>query len=206
MTKIKQSFLSKLLGRNTYDFFKKIPKLIVLAYTLILIVLFWISSFCYSSFFSMIFSIFTGSSLLFVPYVFIMVVLLDFEVDIEDTKKYYSYENKTKELPKPLRYKFTIIWGVVLIALGITAIVYTDNYRDHVSFRSGTFLVDESMGIYHLDFDNDCEYKASCHYLIKMKGYQIEQQTDSVFCESCEELLDDNSDFSEDGEIYKRSY
>ena len=51
MATIKQSFLSKLLGRNTYNYFKKISKIIVLAYTIILIVLFWMSSFCYWSFF-----------------------------------------------------------------------------------------------------------------------------------------------------------
>lgn len=84
MATIKQSFLSKLLGRNTYNYFKKISKIIVLAYTIILIVLFWMSSFCYWSFFSWIFSIFTGTSLFFVLFVITMVVLFDFEVDVEE--------------------------------------------------------------------------------------------------------------------------
>lgn len=204
MATIKQSFLSKLLGRNTYNYFKKISRIIVLVYTIILIVLFWMSSFCYWSFFSWIFSIFTGTSLFFVLFVITMVVLFDFEVDVEEAEKYNYHTNKTKELPKPLRYKFTIIWGIVLIALGVISIVYTNKYRHHVTFRSDTFLVDERMGIYHVDFDNDCEYKTGSYHLIKMKGYQIEQKTDYTFCELCDEWLEKESDFPDGGGIYKR--
>ncbi|MBP8760438.1 MAG: hypothetical protein KBH61_10165 [Parabacteroides sp.] len=41
-------------------------------------------------------------------------------------------------------------------------------------------------------------------YLIKMKGYQIEQKTDYTFCELCDEWLEKESDFPDGGGIYKR--
>jgi hypothetical protein len=136
--------------------------------------------------------------LLFIGYIFALIILLDIEVDVEEEEKKYLEGVKKKN--KPFKYKLTIVWGGVLLILGIVAIYYSNKYRNHYAFECETYLVDEEAGIYHIDWDLDCGAFDDVEYLEPMKGYQINKSF--KFCENCEEMLDEAE--SETGMIYAR--
>ena len=97
---------------------------------------------------------------------------------------------KKKKEPKPFKYKLTIVWGVILLALGIVAIYYSNRYRNRYAFECETFLVDEKAGIYHLDWDimscaqNDCiekpaPLKGKSEIILDRKGYTVSYNKDN---------------------------
>ena len=98
---------------------------------------------------------------------------------------YETYEFKDTKILKTKEYKLTILWGVVCLLLGIAAIYFSNKYRKHYAFECDTFLVDKQAGIYHLDWDNDCEVAVKSSNLEKMQGYQIEKKY--TFCEWCKD-------------------
>ena len=63
----------------------------------------------------------------------------------------------------------------MLVALGISAIYFSNKYRKYYAFECDTFLVDHQAEIYHLDWDNDCEVAAEAGALEKMQGFQIDK-------------------------------
>jgi len=187
---VRRSFISNLLGRKNYEDFKSYAKVIVPIGTIILVILLVLSLFVHWGFVSSLLNLVTGTSLLFIAYIGVIILLLDVEVEVEEPESSYYWEEPVKT-PKPLSYKLTIVWGVILILLGVLAIYYSNKYRKHYAFECNTFLVDEKAGIYHIDYDNDCEYAANADNLIRMKGYEIEENTTCTFCEWCEEWVED---------------
>lgn len=183
----KQSFISNLFGHHTYDEFKVFSIVVVTIGSIILISLYVLSLFFHSGIISYLLKLTTGFSLLFIGYIFASIILLDIEVDVEEPEKNY-WEEKKKE-PKPFKYKLTIVWGVILLALGIVAIYYSNRYRNRYAFECETYLVDIKSGIYHLDWDIDCGEVEKAESLEPMKGYQINKSYE--FCEGCKELLDE---------------
>ncbi len=183
----KQSFLSNLFGHNTYAEFKGIALLVSLIGTGILIVLYILSFFFHAGIINYLIKLTNGTSLLFIGYILAVIILLDIEVDVEEPEK--SYWEKEKKEPKPFKYKLTIVWGVILLALGIVAIYYSNRYRNRYEFECDTFWVDEKAGIYHLDWDIDCSVAEGAESLEEMKGYQINKSF--KFCEECQEWLND---------------
>lgn len=182
----KQSFISNLFGRNTYADFKGIALLVSLIGTGILIVLYILSYYFHAGIINYLIKLTNGTSLLFIGYILAVIILLDIEVDVEEPEKNYLGEEKKE--PKPFKYKLTIVWGVILLALGIVAIYYSNRYRNHYAFECDTFLVDEKAGIYHLDYI-ECSVAEEAESLEEMKGYQIDKTF--RFCEECQEWLDD---------------
>ena len=203
MPVVKKSFLSNLLGRNTYDTFKGYAKIIVPIGTGILAILFTLTFFVHWKFISSLLNLVTGTSLLFIAYIGVIILLLDFEVDVEEPERSYYWEEPVK-VKSSREYKFTIVWGVLLMILGVAAIFFSNNYRKHYSFECSTFLVDENTGIYHLDYDNDCEYAADADNLTRMKGYEIESETSCTLCEWCEEWAEDAEAEYESNRYYRR--
>ena len=187
MAIVKQSFISNIIGRDTYDEFKGYAKAFIAIGTCILAVTFLLSLFFHWGFISNLLSIFTGTSLLFIAYIAALVLVLDIEVDVDEPEK--SYWSEPERKPVPTAYKFTIVWGVVLIALGVSAIYYSNLYRKNYAFECSTFLVDQNAGIYHLDCYNKCEDAAQAFELEKMKGFQIDDSY--TFCEWCKEWAED---------------
>ena len=119
-------------------------------------------------------------------------------LEVEEPEK--EYWRKEKQDPKPFKYKLTIVWGVVLLILGIVAIYYSNRYRNHYAFECETFLVDEKAGIYHLDWNSDCSIAEEAEELEKMQGYQIDEKF--KFCEECQECLEEVE--SEAGLVHAR--
>lgn len=181
------SFLSNLIGENTYYEMKKLARVIVPIGTCIIAILFGLTFVCHYSFISNMFSLVTGTSLLFIGYIAILIITLDFQVDMEVPVTYSR--QKPKDIQKPEGYYLTAVWGIVLIILGIMAIYFSNKYKKEYAFECSTFLVDHQARIYHLDWDNDCEFAAESNHLEKMKGYQIDKSY--TFCEWCKEWAED---------------
>lgn len=181
----KQSFLSNMLG-DAYSSLKGYAIWISLIGSGILIILYVLSSFFHAGIISSLLNLTNGTSLLFIGYIAAIIVLADIRVEVDEPENYWHKEEKE---PKPFKYKLTIVWGVILLALGIVAIYYSNRYRNHYSFECETFLVDEEAGIYHLDWNDDCSVAEKAESLEEMKGYQINKAF--KFCEECQECLDD---------------
>lgn len=178
----KQSFLSNIVGKETYDEYKAYARLIVALGTCVLVLLFLLSLFFHWKFVSNILELVTGTSLLFLVYVASLVLVLDYEVEIdEDIKK-----------SKSPSYIMTAVWSIVLVALCVSAIYFSNKYRKNYTFECTTFLVDHQSRTYHIiDRYNDCE-AAKGDDLEKMKGYDISKTY--MLCRDCEIWLEDSDD------------
>lgn len=194
---VKKSFISNIIGRNTYDMLKDYSKMILVFGTCVIAVLFGLSFICHLSFVNYLFSLVTGTSIIFFIYIAALIITLDHEVSVEEiTLKEgivrdgpEGYHFKDTKIIKTKEYKWTIVWGVFLLLLGIAAIYFSNKYRKHYAFECETFLVDNQKGIYHLDLDIDCEEIADVHNLKKMQGYQIDKSY--TFCVWCKEWAED---------------
>lgn len=203
MAVVKKSFLSNLLGPDTYDTLNNYAKKIVPICTGFYIILFTLTFFVYWDFISTLLNYVTGTSLLFVVYIGLIIILLNFEVNVEEPERQY-YRNEPVKLKNTRNYNYTKVWGVMLIILGITTIYLSDRYIKLYSFKCSTFLVDENAGIYHLDYDNDCEYAKESENLVRMKGYEIEEFTNCTLCKSCEEWAEDAETEYESNYFFRR--
>lgn len=199
MAIVKQSFLSNIIGRNTYDEFKGYAKVIIAIGTCVLAIILLLSLFFHWSFISNLLSLVTGTSLLFIAYIAALILVLDIEVDVDEPEK--SYWSEPEKKPKPAAYKLTIVWGVVLVALGISAIYFSNKYRKHFAFECDTFLVDHQANIYHFDIDNGCEMARDGNWK-RMQGYQIDESY--TLCDWCEEWAEDADDEYESNRYYRR--
>ena len=184
---IKQSFISNLLGRNTYEDIKEFAKPTSIIGAIVLLLLYVLSHYFHSGFLSYLVSLTNGYSLLFIGYVAILIVFLDIEVEVEEPEQ--PYWAKKKEVAKPFKYKLTIVWSIVLLILSIVAIYYSNRYRNHYAFECETFLVDKKAAIYHLDWNSDCSIAEEAEELEEMQGYQINEKF--KFCEECQDCMED---------------
>lgn len=181
----KESFIKDIMGRNTYDEFKGIAKLCVPPATIILVTVIVLTHFFHWKFLSLVLNFITGTSLIFLAYIIGVVLLLDFGVDV-------WHEQSRDGSDRILRtifggYKITVVWAVLLVVLAIAAVYYSNKYRNHYSFECATFLVDEQKGIYHLKgYNTDCEEIEDRTRLVRMQGYEIEENN-YTYCISCEE-------------------
>lgn len=183
MEKVKQSYLSNLIGESNYEEYSILAMKIAGIGSLILIVLFTLSHFFHSGLINYLLKLTTGTSLLFIAYIAACILLLDIRVGVEKPEQ--EWWEKKKESPKPLKYKLTIVWGVLLLVLGIATIYFSNKYRNQYDFECTTFLVDHKAHVYHLDWCDDCEDAANAEELEEMYGYEI---SDSYsFCEGCKE-------------------
>ena len=183
----KQSFLYNLIGHNTYNGFLEYAKPVVGIGCCVLAVLYTLSFFFHLAILEYLVSLTNGTSLLFIGFVLEIILLLDKRVDVEVAE--HDLWNKQEKVSKPKTYKFTVIWGVALILLGVTAIYFSNKYRSRYSFECSTFLVDHNARIYHFDWNDDCENADEVESLEEMKGYQIGKCYS--LCEWCKEACED---------------
>lgn len=177
----KLSFISNALGRDTYDNFKEFARPAAIIGTIILVLLYILSHNYHSDIISLLLSLTNGFSLLFIGYIIVLIVSLDYEVEV-DVPKSISWR-EIDEIAKPFKYKLTTAWTVLLLISGIIAMFYSYKYQKHYSFECDTFWVDKNAGIYHYDWNDDCERAKAAESLAKMKGYQIEKSY--KLCEEC---------------------
>ena len=187
MSTIKKSFISDLIGQNVYNDCLSYAKPIVLIGICILAILYTLSYFFFFFLICYFIELTNGLSLLFIGFIAEAILLLDVAVDVEEPEN-ATKKNSGKKF-KHIAYKLTIIWGIILITLGIFAVYFSNKYRNHYAFECDTFLVDEERGIYHLDWLDDCDVAEQADYLEEMKGYQMGKRF--TLCESCKEILID---------------
>ena len=193
MGSVKKSFLSHLIGRDIYDELRRYALIIIVIGTSILAVLLLLSLFFHGVFISRLLNWVTGTSLLFIIYIAAVIISLDKEVEVNVPDRYY--EAKPGEFQKTRAYKLTIVWGVVLLAIGVSAVFFSNRYRKQYAFECSTILVDTDAGIYHYYWNNDCELAQKTGDLIEMKGYEIKGQ-DYHLCEYCEEYAEEIEDLA----------
>ena len=188
MTFIKKSFLSNVVGNNTYDILRPFALIISAIGTCVLAALFLLSFFFHWGFLSRLLNLTMGSSLLFIVYIIAVIIALDKEVDVYELDEYdISEPNRSK---KTAAYKLTVFRGVVLIVLGISAVIFSDKYKRQYAFECSTVFVDKESGIYHLKWVDKCEVAAASEDLVKMKGYEIKGKNYKL-CGWCEEYEED---------------
>lgn len=185
MAIVKQSFLSNLVGREAYEGINGYAKIIIAIGTIILGILLFLSFFYHWWIVSRFLSYVTGTSLLFIAYIVVLIFALDVEVNVDEPEK-KTWE-KPEKSPKSVAYKLTIVWGIILVALGFCAIYFSNKYRKQYAFECNTFLVDHQARKYHLD--DECEVAAKAVYLEKMQGYQIDNSY--TFCDECEDWAEE---------------
>jgi len=187
MSKVKQSFISNIISKSTYDQFLGYAKVIVAVGSCLLAICIGLSYFFHSSIINWFLQLLTGTSLLFIAYIAAWILILDVQVGVDDPKKYAW--NESEKVQRPFKYKLTIIWGIILIILGISAIYISNKYRKHYAFECGTYLVDTQQHIYHVDWNDDCDVANEAEELEERYGYEID---DSYrLCESCKDFLDE---------------
>jgi hypothetical protein len=194
----RESFISNLIGHGLYDELKSYAGLIVGIGTTLLVVLFPLSHVCYWTILRKLFSLCTGYAIPFLIYVVAFIVLLDIQVDAQKSDK-WSYDLRGEKEKKSPTYKYTVIWGTLLIVVGIMAVYYTNKVSRHYAFQCTEYFVEKEVGIYHLY--EDCEYAKDKRKLVKMKGYEFEKLGYQI-CEPCAEYAEDIEGSSED--IYYR--
>lgn len=201
MANIKESFISNLIGRNTYYEFKHYCKIIVVIGTIILVILFTLSNFVYVGSVSNLLSLMTGATILFGIYIAAVIVILDVPVKVE--KPDWGYESKTSKATKPLSYKLSTIWDIILILLGVTVIFFSNKYKKHYAFECETFLVDTNSGIYHFDTRNGCKEAKMSNSIKKMKGFELDA-TNYTLCDWCKDWADDAEIYYESNSYFRR--
>lgn len=195
----KQSFLSNLIGENSYNNAVEFAKIAIPIGSLVLLALYCLSCFFYSSIVNFLLKLTTGFSIPFIAYIALWIILLDIKVNVDEPEK-KSWE-EPKEVPKPLVYKFTIIWTVILVILGICTIYYSNKYRKHYSFGCETFLVDNKSQLYHLEW-SECESAENAEQLEEMQGYQIGNSFS--LCEECKEIAEEAEAEYESDRYFRR--
>lgn len=184
MAIVKQSYLSNLIGENSYEEHSVLAMKIVGIGGFVLVALFTLSQFFHSAIINYLLKLTTGTSLLFVAYIAACILLLDIRVEVEMPEQKWWEEKK--EIPKPFKYKLTVVWFVVLLISGIMAIYFSNKYRNIYDFECTTFLVDHKAHVYHLDWNDDCEDAENAEELEEMYGYEIDDTY--TFCEGCKEI------------------
>lgn len=185
MSIVKRSFLSNLFG-DVYDFLNDdIGKFIIAIGSFLILIAGTLSYFFYWKFISVILDYITGTSLLFLAYIITLIITLDFQVEQDIPERHCETLEENKYYSR--KYKWTIVWGIFLIILGIAAIFFSNKYRKHYSFQCETFRVDEAKGVYHIFKCNDSKNATK---ITLMKGYDVEKN-EYLLCPACEEWAED---------------
>ena len=81
---IKQSFISNIIGGDTYKLFKDYAKIIVPNGTCLLAIFFGLSLFVHSGIIIWFLQLLTGISLLFIAYIAALIILLYIQINVDE--------------------------------------------------------------------------------------------------------------------------
>ena len=183
----KESFLSNLIGEDSFENCSELSKMIVIIGGILLLLFFILSHSFHSNIVNLFLRLTTGLSILFIGYVVMCIIALDIRVEYEVSEE--NLVEEKKNFKKTLKYKLTIVWMVILILLGLFAIYFTDKYRNKYDFECTTFWVDHAAHVYHLDWNDDCEYAENAEELVEMNGYEISESYS--LCKGCKECAEE---------------
>lgn len=102
-----------------------------------------------------------------------------------------------------------MIWGIVLILLGIVGLYFSNQYKKYYSFQCQSFFLEQPTGIYHLS--EKCEYIGLNEdeepidnvTLSKVSGKEL-LEYDCDFCDACREWAEDAEMEYESSRYYRR--
>lgn len=166
-------------------------KSIAFIYAGVLILMFILSRFYYSSIVEFFIRIMMGWSLLSMLFVGVMIVVLDIHV------KPLTVEEMS-ESRTPLRYKASMVWGCCLCIVGIFALYLSGQYKKDYIFKCSDFYLEDTTGIYHiwddcayigLDEDDNLIEDVDCLWV---KGHELEDW--HTICVACKERAEDAAD------------
>lgn len=172
-TEKRESFFIRATG-DFYDFASDFAIPIVIYGTPIFLVLFGLTFVCHWDVVCNLFSLVSGFSLLFIAYNISLILVID---------RLLLYRVSKKKAP---RYSLTVVWGIILIGLGITSCFVTNNYKKHYKFACAEWYVDEENHLYHCN--EKCDKIGSTTYVAK--GHEIRGKGLS-FCDYCKEEMDE---------------
>lgn len=184
----KESFLSNLVGNENYNIWKPDAKRVFIAYSVLLVLLFLLKDVWHWKFASEMFSLFTGSSLFFMLYVAFAILFFDVRVDLV-----YGLRN--------WKYKLTSVWGVTLVVLGISAVIYTNHIRRDYALECMYCFIEEDTRCFHIH--KSC---GSIKGTEKLKGSKVfkAKELGFRFCVECEEWIEDAEFEYESLRYYRR--
>lgn len=166
-------------------------KSIGLVYVVVLMLVFILSHFFYSSILEFLIRIMMGWSLLNIIFVGVMIAVLDIQV------KALTEEEMSERKP-PLRYKASMVWGCCLCISGIVALHLSAQYKKDYIFKCSYFYLEDITGVYHIW--DDCHYigldkndkpirNVNCFWV---KGHELEDW--HTLCVACKEVAEDAAD------------
>ena len=155
-----------------YDFVSDFAIPIVCIGTPVFFILLGLSYICHWSIICDLYSIASGFSLLFIAYIISLILVID---------RVLLYRVCKKRAPN---YSLTVVWGIILIGLGITSCFVTNNYKKHYKFACAEWYVDEENHLYHCN--EKCDKIGSTTYVAK--GHEIRGKGLS-FCDYCKEEM-----------------
>lgn len=184
---VKESFLSNLIGIENYNNWKPYAKLVFVVYTVLLLLLLMLTNVCHWKIVSEVFSLFTGTSLFFILYVASAILFLDIRVSPTCGERNW-------------KYKLTIAWGVSLIVLGLSAIIYTNHCRKDYALDCETCFVEEEAKCFHIH--KRCNSIKNKEMLEESKVYKA-KDLGYLLCVECEEWIED-TEFEYESSRYGR--
>ena len=183
MKNVRSSFLRD-LAPSTYDTLSD-WKPIALIYAAVLLIFVILSFFFQWSFIKFFIDLLMGWTLLSIPFIGVIIVSLDKEIEMEKAESHWEKEYEVK----PKSYLYTKIWGISLCIFGLICLYFSGKYKDYYAFQCNTFYVDNLHHTYHIL--DDCEYsEIDNDELIEVKGKDL-LNTNHELCDACEEWAED---------------
>lgn len=185
--KEKRSFLSDIIGSNNYNKITETWKWPIAIYSVSALVLYGLTTICYSQVVSYLFSLLVGFNLFFIVFLFGLTVCLDIQVSGK------GFEKRDGAKPS-FMYICTILWLVILLFVGVFAIWKTEKMRKDYAFQCKTVYVDQANKILHLyDFCESIDWD----HVEKVKVHTINHNNYSR-CEECIEWTYEMHDAARD--------
>lgn len=143
-----------------------------------------------------------GWTLLSIPFMGVLIVAFDKEINLPQKEKWDS------SVPKPKAYKLSMIWGCFLIGIGLVTLYFSNQYKKYYAFQCQTFYLEQPTGIYHLR--DRCEYigqneeeNSEGISVSEVKGFDLLDQGYSL-CDACREWAEDAEMDYEMNRYYRR--
>lgn len=81
-------------------------------------------------------------------------------------------EKSLESFRRQLHISLLLYGGVVLLAIGVSAVFFSNRYRKQYAFECSTILVDQEARIFHYSWNDNCELVQEAEDLVEMKGYE----------------------------------
>lgn len=144
-----------------------------------------------------------GWTLLSIPFIGVLIVVFDKGI-------YLPQDERSKPTSKKsVSYRFSMIWGIFLIVVGLVTLYFSNQYKKFYAFQCQTFYLEHPTGVYHLR--DRCEYIGLDENekpiegisISKVKGIDLLDE-DHALCVACGEWAEDAEMDFETNRYYRR--